>query len=156
MSAVRCLYIDPGKTYAGAALFLDRKLEDVCLLKGNVEDGDIACRAVSVSATRWLAGREVDRLICEKPSFWRQGGVRGNPNDILDLMATNGSLFAQIPAKMRLYATVTQWKKQVPKKVMGERILAKLSEEEAALLGPKPDHNVLDAVGIGLWDLKRV
>jgi hypothetical protein len=153
---VRCLYIDPGKVQAGAALFYEKNLEDVCLLKGSVGELDVACRAVSETAKRWLAGREVDRLICERPSFWRQGGGRGNPNDILDLMATNGSLFAAIPAKMRLYAPVTQWKKQVPKDVMAKRIFARLSAEELSLLGEKPDHNVLDAVGIGLWDLKRV
>lgn len=152
--SLRALYVDPGKTYLGAALFCDRVLESAALLRGQKED--VSCVSVAQAVQEWLRGRKVDRVICERPSFWRQGGGRGNSNDILDLMATDGAVFALIPASMRLWAPVATWKGQVPKDVMCRRILTKLSVSERALLGLTPDHNVVDAVGIGLWDLKRL
>jgi hypothetical protein len=53
------------------------------------------------------------------------------------------------------------WKGSVPKRVMNDRVLSRLVEAERSLLPRRPragdyDHNMLDAVGIGLWKLGRL
>lgn len=47
------------------------------------------------------------------------------------------------------------WKGMVPKNVMFNRIIAKLSDEEYTYIHKPKDHNVVDAIGIGLWKIKR-
>ena len=60
------------------------------------------------------------------------------------------------------FVSPAAWKGQVPKKIHHPRILRSLSEVEREivldvldLLPASTRHNVLDAVGIGLWALKR-
>jgi hypothetical protein len=53
------------------------------------------------------------------------------------------------------------WKGSVPKKIHHKRLLAVLESDEIELLPKRPraknyDHNLLDAVGIGLWKLGRI
>lgn len=55
----------------------------------------------------------------------------------------------------------TDWKGSVPKQVMCDRTLSRLVRDERALLplrvrAKNHDHNMLDAVGIGLWKLGRL
>jgi len=57
----------------------------------------------------------------------------------------------------------SEWKGQVPKDIHHARILAVLTETERTALdegvrgvAPSKQHNVLDAVGLGLWVAKRV
>jgi hypothetical protein len=156
------LAIDPGKHHAGAALFDERgRLFRVAKLKARSKNPAQACKDLGDEAIRLVGLIPVDKIVCEKPSFWRSGGMRGDPNDILDLMATNGAIFDAVPADEREYVPVTSWKGQVPKPKKGQeyiverRVRKRLSEPEAALLGEKPDHNVVDAIGIGLWTLQR-
>lgn len=47
------------------------------------------------------------------------------------------------------------WKGSVPKKIHNSRVLALLSDSERAIL-PSRDHNMIDAVGLGLWALGRM
>lgn len=54
-----------------------------------------------------------------------------------------------------------EWKGSVDKKVMNNRVLKRLTEDEKRKLPRRPragdyDHNLLDAVGIGLWKLGRL
>ena len=89
---------------------------------------------------------------------------KGDPNDILYLMLINGAILKSVPCKDADLVRVTTWKGQTPKEQMRKRILGdaefniqpKLSPAELRILGDNPNHNVLDAVGIGLWVLKRL
>lgn len=50
------------------------------------------------------------------------------------------------------------WKGSVPKEIHNARILAALTQEERALVpsaGGKPDHNVVDAIGLSMWAWKK-
>jgi hypothetical protein len=49
----------------------------------------------------------------------------------------------------------SEWKGQVPKDVMNERVLKRLSVKEHEAL-VSSDHNTLDAVGIGLFHSGRL
>lgn len=158
------LYIDPGKFHAGVSLFQENgTLLDAALLQAPSKNPAQACKELGDEALRFLGRRFVHRIGCEKPSFWRQGGTRGDPNSILDLMATNGAILDAVPAHERFYIPVGDWKKQVPKPknksepyIIEERVRKRLAGRELTVLGDNPNHNVVDAIGIGLWDLKRM
>lgn len=53
------------------------------------------------------------------------------------------------------YVNASAWKGSVPKKIHNSRVLALLSASERAILSSK-DHNMIDAVGLGLWALGRM
>lgn len=48
------------------------------------------------------------------------------------------------------------WKGSVPKKIMCRRIVDKLSPSEYSCIDKPRDHNVLDAIGVGLWKIQRL
>lgn len=83
-------------------------------------------------------------------------------NDLIDLASKKGR-FEQL---LREHFNVEDvwprtWKGNVPKAIMTERIVSRLSEEERALvvLTPRskaPEHNCVDAIGIGLWRIGRL
>lgn len=150
------LYIDPGKFHAGAALFERSLLVKADVLFTKTQNPAQACKELADEALRMVGAQKVDKIACERPSVWTQGGGRGNPNHLLDLMATNGAIFDAVPADWRTYITTNDWKGQVPKSVMEIRIRKRLGEEETRVLGLVSDHNAIDAVGIGLWDLGRL
>lgn len=46
------------------------------------------------------------------------------------------------------------WKGTTPKNIMFKRIIAKLEDKEYKCIDKPKDHNVIDAVGIGLWQIR--
>lgn len=49
-----------------------------------------------------------------------------------------------------------EWKGHVPKHIMCKRVLDKISEKEYAAMERRGNHNVLDAIGVGLWKSQRL
>ncbi len=97
----------------------------------------------------------------EQPRAYPVSPVR--ENDLLDLTAAGmavASRLARAGEKVRLIEPQA-WKGQVPKPITKQRIEAKLSQGERMRMGEclkKPGgerHNLWDAVGIGLFALKR-
>lgn len=88
-------------------------------------------------------------------SFQRQ---KGDQNDLLDLAVVEGILIGDA-LEFELVEPRT-WKGTRPKDVQAEKVtMPALKPEEAVLLGSvrgKRVHNAVDAVGIGLWALKRI
>ena len=130
--------IDPGNHMQAWALFLNKKMID-CVY---TED---------VRAIRY--GR---RIVVELPQVYSQG--KGDPNDLIQVAFAAG----RCVGKGKFFETVLpgQWKGQVPKKIHNRRVLAKLTPEEhvvldAAEVRPSLRHNIIDAIGIGLWRVKR-
>ena len=84
-------------------------------------------------------------------------------NDLLDLSVAVGELkrhFVERGSSVQLVWPMT-WKGSVPKKIHNRRVLAALTEEERGKLPKRPrakdyDHNMVDAVGLGLWKLGRM
>ncbi len=84
------------------------------------------------------------------------------PADLIDLAVLVGDLrgfYYRAGVEVRL-VTPRNWKGTVPKPIHNKRTLAALTPEERALLPKRPrardyDHNMLDAVGLGLWGTKR-
>ena len=80
-----------------------------------------------------------------------------NPNDILKLSAACGAYTSLLQAAgfSVQWVSPREWKGNVPKSIMFKRILAKVREEEYPRIDNPKNHNVIDAVGIGLWRIKR-
>lgn len=88
-------------------------------------------------------------------------GTKGDPNDLIDLAALCGTIAGalQINGSRVAYVRPREWKGQTPKDCTEERARARLQPSELARVQlPKAEslqHNVWDAVGIGLWATGR-
>lgn len=135
--------VDPGVNACGVARFTSGRLN--------------WARYVPEAALRGLLSYREDHLVIEMPRIYRGSGQqKGDLNDLLDLAAVVGYCESFFSATERVYPA--QWKGQVPKKIMTQRILSKLAPGELAAIervGAK-DHNTIDAIGIGLWHAGRL
>ena len=141
--------IDPGTTCIGVAVFHNDNLTACYLPRGR--DWIETFRNVP------KLGPEV--LVVEDPRIYPVSKARHN--DILKLARSVGAVVAKIDAPKTRLVTPATWKKSVPKHIHQRRILRALSERETAVLNdckcPRSlRHNVVDAVGIGLWFLERM
>lgn len=152
--------IDPGVTMAGVAVF------DSCseLAVATLERGK-DWRATAYNIWHWIEisfpfVQDIE-LAVEIPQVYTQNKLRGDPNDLISLAlvvgALGGLVLSGIP--IRTYQP-REWKGQVPKRVMIERIKEKLSEDERKRVqlptGKSYHHNVWDSIGIGLHHLRKV
>lgn len=139
--------IDPG-TITGWALFLEGRLE-VCGW---------------TNPARWttlvdVAGCDIPRgitrnVVIEEPTIYPHS--KADPNDIMKLQLKVGQL-KNIFESRGFSVTLVQprtWKRQVKKKVHHPRILKRLEPAEY-IIARDQRHDVLDAVGLGLWKLGR-
>jgi hypothetical protein len=106
----------------------------------------------------------VRQAIIERPQVYRASRSKGDPNDLITLAIGVGRMQERLESKgvtVELVLPAT-WKGQIPKEVHHRRILEVLTATErtrlsASLSGIAPSirHNLLDAVGLGLWFLRR-
>jgi hypothetical protein len=138
--------VDPGKHASGWAVFWDRKLW-ACGF------GNDAGPILDVTEG------EVGLVVVEVPRVYDRRRWKGDPNDLIDISIAGGLLAGALRAEAVRLIRPQDWKGQTPKKVQADRTLAKLSEAERGRLEgvttKSKIHNVIDAVGIGLWELKR-
>ncbi len=99
-------------------------------------------------------------VVIEKPEYRKFEKV--NPNDLITLAIRVGKHAARAEAEgiSVTYAKPSEWKGSVPKAIHGPRILAALSPEEKDLFdriecAKSLRHNVVDAIGLGIWFLGR-
>lgn len=92
---------------------------------------------------------------------WRRGDARSQPADLLVVQAVGCLVAGGIGGPVALYAP-SKWKGTIPKEVHHERIRETLGPTERAVLSRAEQRTrasnrkeVLDAVGIGLYHLKR-
>lgn len=105
-----------------------------------------------------VTASEISAII-ERPRVY-PGMPQTDLNDLIDV-ATVGAACAAYSADAGGAATVfpSEWKGQLAKKAMLDRILGKLSPEElkTVLKTNKSDtEDILDAIGIGLWHFGRL
>lgn len=154
------LAIDPGVHACGCALFLDDELA----LAEYVREwqSEHAWSGTGAAVWDWAIkacwGPEYHKtLVIEKPQIY-PGPKQENPNNLLDLTGVGGYIAGCVGADRLVTVLPRQWKGQVPKAAMNERIFDKLTNVERGRIirhGAK-DHNTLDAVGIGLFHLGRL
>lgn len=99
--------------------------------------------------------------VLELPQIYPRGG-KGDPNDLIDLAVLVGDLcgYYRRHGLGVVLVKPRAWKGTVPKTIHNKRTLAKLTAAERAILPVRPragdhDHNMLDAVGLGLWQLEK-
>ena len=103
------------------------------------------------------------RVIIERPVIYPFGMGNADPDDLIKLAILVGELrgfYIRLLYAVELVKPRT-WKGTVPKKIHNARVLAKLTPEELALLPKRPrakdyDHNMVDAIGLGLWKLETM
>lgn len=94
-------------------------------------------------------------ILIEEPTLYPHSKAR--PADVMALQLKVGELkgrFEMAGCKVELVQPRV-WKHQIPKHVHNARTLKHLSNSERALAEGQR-HDVLDAVGLGLWKLGRL
>lgn len=96
-----------------------------------------------------------ERYVIELPEIRVQGGGKGDPNQMVRLAFAVGAWHAQWYVNKARIDLIRPhaWKGNVPKEIMTQRILRSLTDAERKIAGT--DHNVIDAVGLGLHVLGR-
>lgn len=164
------LAIDPGLHACGCAIF-DANTSNELLWAGLVKNPiDVHPENPSYPSGLWnsmvdavdtelhVLGYEPDRLAIELPQVYIASRSKGDPNDLIALAGLVGAFTHWFRGMTFLYLP-REWKGSVPKKIMNDRVLKHLSEEERVKIEKSPkslQHNVYDGVGIGLRHLKRL
>lgn len=85
-----------------------------------------------------------------------------NAADLIAVSHTGAFVAGALRPVVLLYPTAAEWKGSVPKRIHHPRIAAKLTDAERAVVASVAVrvpasllHNVWDAVGLGLWGLRR-
>jgi hypothetical protein len=143
------LCVDPGKT-TGLAVFRDNALIQAFagpsseILK-KPPPSNVPLMTVVIENPRWTPMRGVD------------------PNDLLDLSRLVGRFedYYTRAGHTVFLVTPMQWKGSVKKSIHNRRVLELLTAHETMLLPKRPrakdyDHNLVDAIGLGLWKLGRL
>lgn len=163
--------LDPGIRHCGLALFMSNRLVRAGLarnpevsLRGPAAWTTMA-RAVEDMLAAWLPEEgfvDGDELIlaAELQQVYRGPGAKADPDDLFQLTGVVGAVTALVNTSVGYLPR--EWKKNLPKGVVEARIKKRLSPEELKAMKeaegstPSLQHNVIDAVGIGLHHFMRL
>lgn len=170
------LTLDPSIRSTGAALFIGPRLVAAARLIVEPEPGEsrgMRAKRMQQEIIAWVveSGLRPTTLVYEWPQIYAVGKGKGDPNDVLGLLAVGaevsgalGYLLAHTAtnATLSVYTPLpSEWTCGTKKATKGDpwastrgfRVKSRLTEIEASLI-PK-SHDVIDAVGIGLHQLGR-
>ncbi len=159
---MKMLSLDPGIRGCGVGLWEASKLVRCDYVKGaHATDSVLAAAFAMARQVRAWAPNDVSFLALEWPQVYRSGKQKGDNNDLLALAAVEGALVALFPDAAFEVFKPAQWKGQVPKNIMCRRIIEHLTVEEKKVYAGAEvikslEHNMIDAVGIGLAALRRL
>ena len=121
-------------------------------------------RALAICGIGWPP-YSADVVVVERPQIYPMAQQKGDPNDLISVALFAGRLVQSIARQDTMVIQIhpRMWKGQVPKPVHNRRVIKQLSASERVVyahgtkgIAPKKVHNVIDAIGIGLWRLGRV
>lgn len=150
--------IDPGLVCTGVATFDGSRLIDVNGYRSS--RGPLVDRVQSIVACIFDGAICGDAATIELPTIYPHGRGKGGGNDIRDLAVLVGALISNIRGSIVLVEPAC-WKGQVPKEIHQARILGKLDPNELCIIESARKkygavtHNLIDAVGIGLYSIGR-
>ena len=162
--------IDPGLRHAGVAIFdLGGVLVACEVTRARDKGSDPLALNESVAAyvTKFvrehLSADKPLRVVAEWPRVFGRGKSKGDPNDLLPLSGCSSACVARLRPETCAAVRPDEWKGQAPTDtVVRARVASRLSPREANILahaehaaGKTLGHNVLDAVGIGLFAVGR-
>lgn len=149
---MRIIAVDPGAHAIGWAIFNDGTLYDC---------GYAPTQEIALAYTR-CNGVEVDVVVIEIPQIYQQRKQKGRQKDLVSCAITAGftsAIFGKHARKVEFVVPRT-WKGTTPKKIDNTRTRSLLSPYEQSILDAidvvdDKRHNVVDAIGIGLWKAGR-
>ncbi len=166
--SVTLIAVDPGLRGSGLAIYRGGVLHHAEYVKnpdefnrGPVAHSSMADRLYHVAYMPHSDVRNT-HLIVEFPQIYSGPGKGADPNDLLDIAGV-ASATVQVFTECILSANLRwvkpfEWKGNIKKQIMTDRILASLTDGERAVIvssGSK-DHNTVDAAGLGLHQLGRL
>lgn len=155
------LSLDPAKHKLPWALWRDGVLSGVGMPRCDSElPLEKACVALAGACGIRLA--PWDLVVMEQPQVYgRLQDQKGDQNDLIEVGIAGAYVAATLGGQLRLVKP-SQWKGQMPKRLTEPRVRARLSAQECVVLDrgleqipPSLRHNVYDAAGIGLHELRR-
>lgn len=155
------LAIDPGVTTAGAALFDNR---------GTLVSAWLVQSAALLNTAKEIKKGLFERsegmighleLAIEVPQIYVGSKQKGRQADLVNVSIVAGMTIGILSpsGRVEIYPPA-RWKGQTPKEVIEARVRERLSAKELATvetpLAKSKLHNIFDAVGIGLFFLKKL
>ena len=160
----KLIAFDCGLAYVGGALFEGNRLLECYYIETGIDARDAA------EQTADLVGKihelfkpylEDALIVVEYPEQYSQ--TPAPRSSVQGLACTGGGIVSVLkrPSNRVEFVLPKTWKKQVPKDIMLDRIVSKLDTTEKTLLDAKEyakykKHNVIDAIGLGLYKLERL
>lgn len=147
--------VDPGARSIAWASFTGEELVWCDFLKGET------LGKLSAILKSDFGHVKADNLIIEKPQIYQGRMQSGDPNDLIDVAIPVGMMVQSIEEIGHLkIVRPREWKGTRPKKICNALTLKALSPVElngfeSRKFKKGEAHNVLDAIGIGLWHLGR-
>lgn len=145
----RLLAIDPGK-HTGFAIF-----EEGMLVNAGV--WAVHLKNAVPNDVSWIGPADI---IIEIPQVYPSRLQKGDPNDLITVAFGAGLVAGRFPCARLHLVKPHQWKGTVPKEIHNRRVQLALNEKERAIAASTKvlasvRHNMIDAIGLGLWYLKR-
>ncbi len=140
--------LDPGKCYVGCAKFDN----GVLVYAQTVKSKQPWPQGAVEVADKLRAHGPVDEFVFEFPVVYKDTRA---PNDLLPMCFADGLIAQAITPKKIQAVYPADWKGNIDPEIVINRVKAALTPAEYATLKSK-DHNTYDAIGIGLWKLKRI
>lgn len=145
----RMLCVDPSKPGNNTGV--------VWFVNGYLSKADLNTRSVAYSPY------VPSVLLVEFPQYYHENQEE-DPNDLLQVARCVGqweewAAAIDPPGCLVVRVHPREWKGQTPKKIHNARVLERLIPNELATIPKLPEsklHNVLDAIGLGLWALDRM
>lgn len=161
--------IDPSIRAAGIAIFDRQKLIYTNVLRPSavVKTMEGISDVLDLAQEAWEKTMGVSfspaTLVVELPQVYQQAQLKGDPNDLIPLAIMAGRLWERFKPKNMMLPLPKEWKGNRPKDVVTASTMSKLSKRELEVFGDDlirvPNglrHNAMDAIGIGLWAMKRL
>ena len=142
------LSVDPGTKDMGWALWQGDRMVRCGIARG--QDW--------IEAVLNMPPLTVGQLFIEDQQIYRNSRI--NAHSLLSVARVVGAVVFYYNTPLTVLVLPRAWKGQLPKEVCGRRTISKLDPAEQAVLGKTNyaksiRHNLIDAIGIGLWGLGR-
>jgi len=159
--------IDPGLEYFAAAkwdkngVFLGANFYDIPTTQNDIGKRAVTTAQLFSGVFDDLLRNECNVVVFERPVVYPKS--KAPPMDILALYGAVTAMATVVDMRFvrAEFVEPRKWKGNVPKAVFGKRIESRLTPKEQKLAQldrfPKTQrHDVVDAIGIGLWWLGRM
>lgn len=154
--------VDPGVEATGLALFTDNKLEHVRLVRAS----SLQSMIQAIYYVKWPHDYDVpDLVFIERPVVYPRDGIK-KAASLMTVAIVAGAAAAAYGRETWTtidFVEPRTWKGSVPKEIHNTRVISILEKDEQEILISSMDdappsllHNVIDAVGIGLYKLGRM